>query len=373
MARSSLVGGLVLLLAWPAAAPLYAQEPDQSPPPMPVPSAHLVGAERLDLPAPVDSNSPAVWEIVDGEPTLIVLTSWGGQIRRSTGRSIETLEGGAPVAWIDPPPGGVWIEAIVRDAEAWYGYYHNEIADVACPGSGRVLPRIGAARSTDFGATWENLGIVLEAPPGTERCDTPNQFFVGGVGDFSVILDRESRDLYFFFSQYWGETALQGVALARMAWADRDEPQGRMTVWRDYVWLPPGWAEELDEEGTVVGGHWEQEAGTPIYAARASWHGPSPDVHWGPSVHWNADLELYVMLLNRAESPEWGQAGVYVSFAASLDDPGGWTPPQLLIAGGLWYPQVLGLDIGAGTDSHAGASARFFQGGRSDHLITFAR
>jgi hypothetical protein len=41
--------------------------------------------------------------------------------------------------------------------------------------------------------------------------------------------------------------------------------------------------------------------------------------------------------------------------------------------GGQWYPQVMGLEGGAGTDKIAGRWARFFTGGTSDHLIQFIK
>ncbi len=113
------------------------------------------------------------------------------------------------------------MEAIIKDADGtWYGYYHNENLANMCRGTDKVIPRIGAARSHDRGATWEPLGVVLEAPFRTYTCTTDNPYFVGGVGDFSVQLDPESRDLYFFHSLYLRDVSSQGVAVARLAWAD---------------------------------------------------------------------------------------------------------------------------------------------------------
>ena len=114
------------------------------------------------------------------------------------------------------------------------------------------MPRIGAARSRDNGATWEDLGIVLEAPPGWHECATTNQYFVGGVGDVSVLLDRESKDLYLYFSQYLEVPAAQGVALARLAWADRDAPAGKVTVFNDGAWLPASAVVSEDGDHTRV-------------------------------------------------------------------------------------------------------------------------
>lgn len=83
----------------------------------------------------------------------------------------------------------------------------------------------------------------------------------------------------------------------------------------------------------------------------------------GPSVHWNTAVQQYVMLLNRTQDDTFAQEGIYVSFAPSLDDPTRWSIPQRLLAGGRWYPQVIGLEIGEGTDKLAGGVARFFIGG----------
>ena len=168
------------------------------------PQATLLPVTSLRLTGDVDSNSPAVWERIRGVLRFFVVTSYSGRPSTAAGRSLTQL-GAAQPASLEPwPGGGVWIEAVVPDVDgAWYGYYHNEMpADAVCPGSDKVIPRIGAARSRDRGQTWEQLGIILEAPADAFVCNTSNVFFVNGVGDFSVQLDPESRDLYFFFSQY---------------------------------------------------------------------------------------------------------------------------------------------------------------------------
>jgi hypothetical protein len=79
------------------------------------------------------------------------------------------------------------------------------------------------------------------------------------------------------------------------------------------------------------------------------------------------------MLLNRARDASWSQEGIYVSFAPHLDDPSAWTAPVKIMAGGKWYPQVMGIEDGSGTDKVAGRWARFFVGGVSDHLIQFVK
>ena len=79
----------------------------------------------------------------------------------------------------------------------------------------------------------------------------------------------------------------------------------------------------------------------------------------------------YVMLLSHAKDVDYQQEGVYVSFARTLDDPRAWSAPTRILKGGTWYPQVLGLEDGAGTDRTAGEWARFFMLGESRHTIRF--
>ena len=336
------------------------------------PRAALFPVTPLRLSGDVDSNSPAMWDRTSGVLRLFVVTSYNGRPSTAGGRSLTRL-GAAQPSLLEPwPGGGVWMEAIVPDVDGtWYGYYHNEMpADVVCPGSGKVIPRIGAARSRDRGQTWEQLGIVLEAPARAFSCNTTNVFFVNGVGDFSVQLDPGSRDLYFFLSQYERSTAEQGVAVGRLAWADRDDPAGKLMLWRSRVWVPA--ARRISMGGDVA---WTYATGSSLFYAADGWHdeGSTTDEFWGPSVHWNSYLDMYAMLLNRAKNTRYDQEGIYVSFAPRLDDPRLWSPPVKILNGGSWYPQVISEDDGVGTDKVAGEWARFFLAGTSQYLIHFTR
>jgi hypothetical protein len=345
-----------------------------------IPTATLNYADALVLPGNVDSNSPVVWDRLDGRSELFVLTSFAGQPSRATGDYLTTLDPPVPIV-IEPwPGGGVWMEAIVKDHDGWYGFYHNENQAFACGTRSLAYPRIGVARSEDFGQTWTDLGIILDLPPATFACGTRNRYFVGGVGDMSVLLDHSRRDLYIYFSQYARDPSQQGVGVARLAWADRDAPVGKLMVWSDGVWLPPSRVEDEDEdedqdEDEQSIERWVYPRATPLVAPNRPWHDTDPvvDAFWGPSIHWNAYLRQYVMLLNRANDELFSQEGIYVSFSPRLDDPLAWSAPQKILNGGRWYPQVVGLEVGRGTDAWAGQTARFFMGGRSDYLIEFAR
>lgn len=329
-------------------------------------------AAPLILPGQVDSNSPAVWETIRGRDQLFVITSFDGMPSVATGTHIARMGLARLIGGMDPwPGGGVWMEAVVTDEEGtWYGYYHNEIPAAVCGSGTRTIPRFGAARSHDRGQTWENLGLLLEASPATYDCATRNKYFVGGLGDLSVQLDPESRDVYIFFSHYLRTEQQQGVGVARLAWADRDEPGGKLMVWRSRAWIPASRAFTTSDGRTL----WNHSVGLPIFPANEPWHDEDTrvDAFWGPSVHWNTHLNQYVMLLNRAKNENFDQEGTYVSFASRLEDPRAWSTPVRVMTGGRWYPQVIGLEEG-GTDKTAGEYARFFMSGRSDHLIRFVR
>jgi hypothetical protein len=193
------------------------------------------------------------------------------------------------------------------------------------------------------------------------------------------MLDATSTNLYLFFSQYQSQAAAQGVAVARMLWADRDCPVGRIDVWKQGAWEPAraSWGAPT-EEGPRMNGRtlkWDYPVGTPLVAAAQAWHDSDAlvDAFWGPSVHWNQSIQQYVMLLNRAKDENYAQDGIYISFAPRLDDPRLWSPPQRLLTGGKWYPQVIGLTEGRGTDKSAGTVARLFVSGRSEWFINFSR
>lgn len=324
---------------------------------LPVPRARLVPAQRLELPARIDSSNPAVWSLVEGVDQLFVLSSWGGVPVRSIGPSLESLRNGGPVAFATHPGHGVWFEAIVPgDAGTWYAFYHHERPADRCGRPDRQLPRIGAMRTMDRGETWDDLGIILDAPEGSDACQSSNRFVLGGVGDVTAALDPGTRDIYLYFTQYSRDAASQGVAVARLAWADRDAPAGKLSIWHDGAWLAGG-------------------QGTPLVRARQPFHDRSPeaDVFWGPSIHWNTYLEQWVMLLNRARDDQFNNDGIYVAYSPTLADPSQWTAPVKIMDGGGWYPQVIGLEAGTGTDRIAGQRARFFLTGRSDRYIEFER
>jgi hypothetical protein len=321
-------------------------------------------APPVQFPSAVDSNSPAFWQFVWGQDRLHVLNSWENP-SISQGTSLRRLGPPQPVRYSNRVNGGRWMEAVVQDSNGMlYGYYHYEPLGL-CGSINTTAPRIGAARSWNNGLSWEDLGIFVEGYPNTMDCWTPNEYFGGGVGDFSVVLDQNQTDAYFFFTGYSGPTPRQGVSVGRLSWAQRNTPKGNLALWDRGVWRYPN--------GPVTQMRRGSYEPRPIYPALVSWHSraESVDSFWGPSVHWNTFLNQYVMLLNRAVDFSWAQEGVYVSFSPELDDPAKWSEPVKIIDGGPWYPQVMGLERDRGTDKIAGSVARLFLGGRSDYYLVF--
>jgi hypothetical protein len=308
-------------------------------------------------PGDTDCNSPLHWDA--GQ--LYMLNSSGHPWRSSGPDLFQLDQSYLRCEYNNKTNGGRWIECTWKDAGGpLYGWYHFEPTGL-CPGTGLTAPRIGAARSADNGLTWEDLGIVLEAPPGTLNCSTRNFYFAGGNGDFCVFLDPEARFLYFFISTYAGPVSAQGVSMARMPWVHRDAPVGKVWKWHDGAW---------NERG--VGGQV-----SPIFQARIDWHRADADAFWGPSVHWNHHLGRYVMLLNRAVDKDWKQEGIYVCFNGDLADPLRWSAPTRIpidLRANQWYPQVVGIEKArAETDKLAGRTARLFARGESRWEIVFLR
>ncbi len=329
----------------------------------PAPSVRFPGAESANpqKPGDCDCNSPAHW---DGG-TLYVFNS-AGHPWRSSGPDLFHLNCDyRKCQYNNQANGGRWIEATWKaDDGVLYGWYHFEPNDVCVefhPNSPHLTaPKIGALRSKDNGATWTDLGIVLESAPEV-RCDSTNYYFAGGNGDFSVMLDGKKEFLYFLISTYGPAVPGQGVSIARMPWADRDRPAGKVSKWHNGRWAEPGLA------GNV----------TPIFPAKVDWHRADADAFWGPSIHWNGYLRQYVILLNRAVNSRWKQEGVYISFNRDLADPGGWSKPRKVLESqgdDRWYPQVIGLQKSRReTDKVAGRVARLFLRGESRWEIQFYR
>jgi hypothetical protein len=316
-----------------------------------------------DKPGECDCNNPLHW---DGD-TLFVFNSAGHPWRSSGPDLFHLTNSYVRCEYDNPANGGRWIECTWKANDGTLcGWYHLEPGGI-CPGAhpksaqmNFTAPKIGAVKSRDNGATWHDLGIVLEAPP-LIRCDTRNFYFVGGNGDFSILLDAQERWLYFFISTYVGEASQQGVAVARMRWADRDAPVGKVWKWHDGQWRSPG-----------LGG-WP----TPIFPARVDWHRADADAFWGPAIHWNTHLRCHVMLLNRAKDANWAQEGIYASFNRDLANPAGWSAPRKILDGaqaGGWYPVAVGLDKAKReTDKLCGKTARLFVRGKSEWEIEFLR
>ena len=316
-----------------------------------IPEVTFVPGTPIAFPAETDSNSPAFWL----DDRLYVLNSYHHPYI-SDGRTVGMLDEPIGVSFQGGVVGPRWMESVLKAEDGTlYGYYHHEPAGV-CGSLTKTMPQIGAARSADGGLSWTDLGIVLNASLIERSCDTPNLYFVGGEGDFTAVLDAEGEYVYFFFSVYSPDVARQGISVARMPWSRRNNPSGGAVKYHRGGWTSPGRA----------------GLATPIHPADVSWHDPEAAAFWGPSVHWNSFLDRYVMLMTRTRDSAWTTEGIYVSYAEHLDDPFSWTPPQRLIEGGAWYPQVIGLERGRGTDSYAGEYARFFMGGRSDSYIRFA-
>jgi len=314
-------------------------------------------ASRLQLPVRPDGNSPAFWArgtfhifTSTGEPLMVSIA--GNQFTEWESERVDDS------AIFHTP---LWVEAVYRDRGTLFAWYHHEPKGV-CGSEPLTAPKIGALISSDYGLSFTDLGIILEAGYPAD-CTAKNGFFAGGHGDFSAVPDRERKYFYFFFTNYSGPREEQGICMARLAWQDRFQPAGK--VWKYFrgSWEEPG-----------LGGRC-----TPVFPARVEWQRADTDSFWGPAVHYNTYLRRYVMLLNRSCcGPGWPQEGIYISFNYASLDPGRWSAPVKLMdrkeIGFLpgYYPQVIGIQYGE-SDTLASQRARLYVSGISDWEITFYR
>ena len=318
-----------------------------------------------------DSNSPSHWS----GSTLYVFNSWE-QPWRATGPDAFHLGKGSPVGFENPElkKMWIWVESTWKDDDGMlYGWVHNEVPNI-CPPKPDNIPgypivvRVGAVRSTDDGANWKYLGSVLGGAADSVRCNTQNPWYAGGMGDQFVMPDKEKKYFYFFFTNYSGIFAEQGICMARMHYSDRDNPRGKVWLYYKGMWNEPG-----------IGGN-----ATPLFPATVDIARRDCNTFWGPSIHWNTYLDEYVMLLNRVYDSAWQAEGIYISFNPDLSDPNGWSPPQKIMdrqeaihadpqkPGNGWYAQVMGTGRGE-TDKLAGRTARIFLDGQSRWEIEFQR
>lgn len=338
------------------------------------PEVHLPGVEvpERSLWHECDSNSPVYW---DGG-TVYVINSYDHPVR-SSGPDLLHLSNRARVKF-----GGLddnlslWIEAAWKDADGTlYCAFHYE-PDMICFSNRHLptVPRIGWLRSRDNGATWEDLGFVIEAKPCAVKCDTASPWDAGGTGDFVFMPDDKREYIYFFGTSYDPDPRQQGVFAARMRFADRNNPSGKVWKWHEGGWREPG-----------LGGRM-----TPVFPSERDYHRADGAMFWGPAVHWNTHLEMYVMLLNHAIDTRLSGDGIYISFNRSLEDPAGWSKPAMIVDGpgvrqimkgtGLsqtkmengWYPQAIGTARGE-TDKFLGSTGRFFMAGTSKKTIIFLK
>jgi hypothetical protein len=337
-----------------------------------LPSVVFSEAPEILIPG-VDSNTPAHW---DGD-TFYVFNSYGHP-HQNSGPDLFNLTKRVSTRLGDLNDKlYIWIEATWKDEAdgVLYGAYHYEL-DAVCFSNDHLptMPKIGWLRSRDNGATWEDLGFIIEARPCAVRCNTASPWDVGGTGDFVFYLDEKKEYFYFYGTSYDSQAEEQGVWAARMRYADRKNPSGKVMKWYKSGWTEP-----------ALWGHV-----TPVFPSSIDYHRPDGSMFWGPAIHWNTYLKTYVMFLNHAIDTRLSQDGIFISFNRNISNPSGWTQPrkvldrpeiQKTMSGAQvsrtklengWYPVVIGTEKGE-TDKVVGRTGRFFMSGLSRKQVTFLK
>src|SRR5688572_33164510 len=81
----------------------------------PLPRASLISAPVITLPGTVDSNSPVMWDLENGQQKMFVLTSHSGVPSVASGSDVSRLGAASEVSLLPHPGYGVWFEAVVSD------------------------------------------------------------------------------------------------------------------------------------------------------------------------------------------------------------------------------------------------------------------
>ena len=315
---------------------------------------------RLRAAPPVTLHGDACWRTDGNSPVrttadgvTVYFSDYlprGHTLRRQGRHGFQFDQAAAPITLTDDPDPlvGKWIEAVWKGPEGLLrGWYHGE-EPASCPRA-LFIPHIGALVSADDGLSWRCCGELLRVPPGQFDCAWENGFFAGGYGDLCVLPDPANHALYMFFTSYLLDEDAQGVVVARMV------PRPGHPGWEDLeLWCGEGWRPAAGRRPKPL---WPQTRG---------WRHADPQGFWGPAVHYNAGLGAYVMLLNRTAggASDLRQQGIYLSVSRTLEDPTAWSTPLMIVRGGGWYPQSIGLEAGTG-DAQCGAASRFFMAGFS--------
>lgn len=346
----------------------------------------------------VDCNMASAWvgdrfRIFPGKYGEDPVWGDGAHLKIGEGTTVAEAFSLPPESFVDPvlPPvaprdgtglhGAVWFETVYQHPEDPTGrtlsaLYHNEnypetlrfdpetgagLSDRDWPpglqgdDSIQAVPRIGIMRSTDGGDSWHDRGILLEDRD--ERMIrlpvNRNYCFPGGVGDPSAVASGDH--LYVFFGEYayperwtsesWSadvEAEAQCVSVARVPLDELGEPAGAARRW----------------DGSAFAAPWDG-AGEPIATLRipgAEGGGPvsqgDRQYYWGPSVSWNEELEVWVMLLGRVDGPFWVGDSLFLSInphadLGARDNAQQWSAPVRIVhrpGHTLWYPSLQPLD-----------------------------
>lgn len=358
----------------------------------------LTETERSTFRSFVDCNMATAWigdtfRIFPGKYGEDPVWGSAAALKFADGATVDEAFARAPEEFSTPtlppnaPPGqpglhgAVWFETIYQDPTdttggTLYALYHNENYPETLPfdaatgegltaeawppglkgeGSVQAVPRIGIMRSHDGGHSWSDRGILLEdrdermirLPVNVNYC------FPGGVGDPSAVACGEH--LYVFYGEYayptswrasdWDretEAAAQCISVARIPLDALDDPTGAARRW----------------DGTAFAAPWDGP-GRPIESLRIATEDGGGAVsqgdelyYWGPSVSWNEELEVWVMLMGRVDGSYWVGDSLFLSInphrdLGHADNAQQWSAPVRIVhrpGHTLWYPALQPTD-----------------------------
>ncbi len=358
----------------------------------------LHATERLTFQSFLDCNMATAWvgdsfRIFPGKYGEDPVWGPADALKYADGRTVAEAFSRRPDEFATPalPPnaapgapglhGAVWFETVYQDpsdesGRTLFALYHNENYPETLPydpasgeglsaadwppglrgeGSVQAVPRIGIMRSDDGGESWADRGILLEdRDERMIRLPVNRNFcFPGGVGDPSAVASGDH--LFVFYGEYaypsawtaadWDrdvEAAAQCISVARVPLDALDSPTGAALRW----------------DGAAFAAPWDG-VGEPIASLRIPLSEGGGAVsqgdelyYWGPSVSWNEELEVWVMLMGRVDGSFWVGDSLFLSINPHRDLGEGdnaqrWSTPVRIIhrpGHTLWYPALQPTD-----------------------------
>jgi hypothetical protein len=139
-----------------------------------------------------------------------------------------------------------WIGEVIPTSDGWYAVTHSEFQYHATPAYWfNWFRKLGMARSTDRGLTWDYLGDIATSSNSTNIYDYASwNYFDAGPGDPHLFADWANGYAYVYYTSFWANKTTAerygGTRVARCPLGQLSKP-GCWVKWYVNGWSQPGY------------------------------------------------------------------------------------------------------------------------------------